>query len=271
MNQDLVRADAFARRVLSQLSTDIVPFEGGVAYLDRDFPLRYDSNLLWIDEPGTATAERWVDEAERILGSRHYRHRKVVVSDLDAMRRLTPGFVAHGYTADGGVLMVRRGEPDRPPDGIPVEEVSFDEVRPLLEEIQRLALGATDDETVRMLTDHAGKLAETIGARFFATRIEGRLVGCCQLYVEGDEAQVESVGTLEEFRGRGLARAFVLAASDAARQEGAEWVHLWADADDWPQHWYRKLGFHVAAQVADFRLGPEAEAAAMSAAKSPEA
>ena len=53
MNEDLIRAHAFARRMRSRLCTDALPFPGGVAYLDRDFPLRYDSNLLWVDDPET--------------------------------------------------------------------------------------------------------------------------------------------------------------------------------------------------------------------------
>ena len=271
VNEDLLRADAFARRMLSQLSTDVIAFEGGVAYLDSDFPLRYDSNLLWVDDPERAPAARWIEEAERILGGRGYRHRKVMVSEPDAVQRLAPGFADHGYTLDGGVLMVQRGEPDRPPDIAIVEEMTYDEVRPLLEDIQRHSRAATDDEIVRTLTDHAGKLAEMAGARFFVATSEGRPAGCCQLFVDGDEAQVESVETLEEFRGRGLARAFVLAAAEAGREAGANWVHLWADTDDWPQHWYRRLGFHEAATTSNFERWPEAETAAIAAAKSPEA
>ena len=114
MSEDLVRAHAFARRMRSRLCTDALPFPGGVAYLDRDFPLRYDSNLLWVDDPATAPAARWAEEAERILGVRGYRHRRVVVPDLAAAERLTEAFVALGYEADGGVLMVQRAEPDRP-------------------------------------------------------------------------------------------------------------------------------------------------------------
>jgi ribosomal protein S18 acetylase RimI-like enzyme len=94
-----------------------------------------------------------------------------------------------------------------------------------------------------MLVDHHGKLADTIGARFFAARVDGRLAGSCELYLDGDEAQIESVDTLQEYRGRGLASAIVLRAAAEARAAGATWIHLYADGDDWPQHWYVKLGF----------------------------
>jgi ribosomal protein S18 acetylase RimI-like enzyme len=209
---NLARADAFAKRQLERTSTDVEPFDGGTAFLDRDFPLRYDSNLLWIDDPGDAPVDRWLGEADRILGGRGYRHRKVVVPDPDAQRRLEVGFAENGYGIDRVRLMVHRGEPE--------------------------------------------------------------LVGSCELHIDGVEAEVDSVDTLEEHRNHGHASAFVLAAVAAARERGASWVHLWADAADWPQHWYRRLGFRVAADVADFLKWPEDEEphdeGTLSAAKSPD-
>jgi ribosomal protein S18 acetylase RimI-like enzyme len=51
------------------------------------------------------------------------------------------------------------------------------------------------------------------------------------------------VATLERFRGRGIARAVVLAAADAARAAGNDLVFLCADTQDWPIELYRRLGF----------------------------
>ena len=67
--------------------------------------------------------------------------------------------------------------------------------------------------------------------------------------MHGDVAQVEDVGTLEEFRGKGVARNIVLRAVDEARAAGASLVFLFADANDWPQHLYGRLGFDVARPV----------------------
>lgn len=256
---DLARARAFDRRLTDRLSTDVVPFDGGVAYLDRDFPRRFAANFLWVDDAGTAPVEHWIREADRILGGDGLRHRKVVFQEPTATERMAFGFAEHGYVLDRGVLMVQRDEPERAHDVVQVEEIVFEEARPLIEEATRRAPWATDDETARMLTDYRGKLARTIGARFFMARIDGRPAGCCELYVDGDEAQVESVDTLQEFRGRGLASAFVLRAAAEGRAAGAEWVHLWADADDWPQQWYARLGFREAARAVDFMRWPEGE------------
>jgi GNAT superfamily N-acetyltransferase len=265
---DLLRAYAFARRRLERTSTDAIAFDGGVAFLDREFPLYYDGNLLWVEDAGAASADRWHTEADRILGRRGYRHRKVVVVDPDAQRRLEPGFAQHGYAIDRLLPMVQREEPARPIDRSTVEEVSFAEVRPLIEAVNRRQPWATDEEVIRTLTDHRGKLASTVGARFVAARVEGELVGSCELHVDGDEAEIDAVDTLDEHRNRGLASAFVTAAADAARKSGATWVHLWADAEDWPRRWYERLGFRTVAQVADFLRWPDEDVVGMRVAKS---
>jgi GNAT superfamily N-acetyltransferase len=56
-------------------------------------------------------------------------------------------------------------------------------------------------------------------------------------------AMIDEVGTLRAYRQRGLARAVVSAAVGAARAWGAGLIVVPADADDWPQLMYRRLGF----------------------------
>src|SRR5262249_48517407 len=85
--------------------------------------------------------------------------------------------------------------------------------------------------------------AQLIGARFFMARVDGVPAGRCKLYLDGYDAQVESVATLEEHRGRGVARAVVLAATRAALASGAGHVFIVADDADWPKHLYERLGY----------------------------
>jgi predicted GNAT family acetyltransferase len=73
--------------------------------------------------------------------------------------------------------------------------------------------------------------------------VDGQPASVCELYVLGDVAQVEDVNTIEEFRGRGLGSAVVLAAADAARARGCDVVFLIADDADWPKDLYARLGF----------------------------
>jgi ribosomal protein S18 acetylase RimI-like enzyme len=84
--------------------------------------------------------------------------------------------------------------------------------------------------------------------------VDGEVVSYADLYQDGADAQVEDVGTLDEHRGRGYASAVVLAAIEASRRDGAELVFLVADANDWPQELYRRLGFETVGNYTKFFL-----------------
>jgi ribosomal protein S18 acetylase RimI-like enzyme len=82
-----------------------------------------------------------------------------------------------------------------------------------------------------------------VRARYFAILADGEVVSYTDLYQDGADAQIEDVGTLHEHRERGYASAVVLAAIEVARAEGADFVFLVADLEDWPKELYRRLGF----------------------------
>jgi N-acetylglutamate synthase-like GNAT family acetyltransferase len=259
LNEDLARVTAFEHRRDERMSTEVVPIPGGYAYLDRAFTLRYMANFLFIDDASAAPAARWIEDADRILGDAGCRHRMAIFADPEEADRVSMAFLEDGYTADGGVLLVHRDAPRRPHGIDAVEEVSFEELRPLVEKMYRREPWASDEATVQALVGYKGKLERTIGARFFVARVDGEPASCCELYLEGDDAQVESVDTLEEYRNRGLASATVLRAAAEARAGGASFVYLWADDDDWPRHWYATLGFREAARGMGFLKWPPGE------------
>jgi ribosomal protein S18 acetylase RimI-like enzyme len=78
----------------------------------------------------------------------------------------------------------------------------------------------------------------------------------CRLYTYDGLGQVDEVGTLEERRGRGHARAAVAAAADTATAEGCQAVFMVTDAADWPQHLYRSLGFDEIGSTYEFLKVP---------------
>ena len=80
-------------------------------------------------------------------------------------------------------------------------------------------------------------------ARYFAILVGGEVVSYTDLYQDGADAQIEDVGTRHEHRGRGYASAVVLRAIAEAHKDGAEFVFLVADLEDWPKELYRRLGF----------------------------
>jgi GNAT superfamily N-acetyltransferase len=249
MEDDLRRYLAYERRISERLSTRVEPFRHGMAFLDDGYPLRYDSNYLELFEPAPdATFDGLLAEADRILAS--FGHREVLVNHEGDGVRLEQAFAAAGWEVERDWLMVLRRQPDRPA-ALAVEELPFEQVRELIREVNLREHG--DPDAVEMLTDYEAKLERVVGARFFAARVDGTLAGSCELYVEGRDAQVEMVNTLEEHRGRGVARSVVLAAIDAARRGGAERVWIVADELDWPKDLYTKLGFDRVATVWQFR------------------
>jgi GNAT superfamily N-acetyltransferase len=116
-----------------------------------------------------------------------------------------------------------------------------------------------DEEIVRQLVGMRAALAGAVpAARFFVGRADGVDAAVTTLYSDGATAQVEDVATLRDYRRRGLARATVSAAIDAAVEMGHELVFIVADEDDWPKELYARLGFDPIGRTWAFtRPGPE--------------
>ncbi len=237
---DLERITAFRRWTEDVTSNRIEPWRFGTALYRDDYPDRWDSNFLRVERPvGDATASELAAEADRTLEG----------------ARVATGLVELGYAADRLVYLALRRPPDREPPPLQVEEADFATVRPFIVRTNLVAHGGNPPETAEILADFREVLIERVGARFFATRIDGHIVGCCELYVGEGVAQIESVDTLEAYRNRGVARAFLAAAITAAR-DAADLVFLIADAADWPQGLYGKLGFDPVGTYRQFTKPP---------------
>jgi ribosomal protein S18 acetylase RimI-like enzyme len=143
--------------------------------------------------------------------------------------------------------MVAVRPPDRPAPGRLAREVTWAELRPAVELSTAREPYATAPEVVRQLVDRMERLRAAATVRHFAVPAPdgAGFAAYCHLFLGAAPgcAQVEEVATFEEWRGRGFARAVVLAAVDAARAAGADCTWLYADAEDWPKELYRKLGF----------------------------
>lgn len=230
------------------------PSARGLAVTHPRFPKRYDSNYLWIERPVPDAAAADLDaEVGEALPS--FEHRQVVVNDDEAGARLAPGFAALGYDPTRLVVMEHRRQPDVEPT-VPVVEVSFEQGRPLFEESLRREPFVDSDELLASFVGWRALLEERAGARFFVGRVDGADAGGSELYRRDGVAMVEDVFTLEEFRGRGVARATVLAAVGAARAGGDDLVFLHAVADERPQGLYAALGFDPIGHVWSFLRSP---------------
>jgi len=242
MPEDIERIRAFVRRYEEVTSTRIEPFRWGTALFNDEFPVRYDSNFLRLERSrGDATPHDLAAEADRLLGG--FAHREIIADDVAEADRIAAGMGALGYKVDRLLFMRLTEKRPRPSVDVVVEEFDFDTIRPHLVELARRYEEKPTDEVAAVLADFGRVLVDRMGARFFGVRVDGQPVASCELYVHQGVAQIEDVGTLEEFRGRGFARAFVSRAIIEGIDAGADLVFLIADDDDWPKEFYGRLGF----------------------------
>jgi hypothetical protein len=172
----------------------------------------------------------------------HVAHRRAAIERDAVAARLAPAFAAAGWQVQRNVLMLLRRERDRAAAPGLAREVGGAELRAV--EAQTIAEhGDRDPELIEELLDGRAAFARAGGGRYFVGAVDG--VDACHatLYSDGVIAQVEDVGTITAFRGRGLARAVCCAAIDAAVEARHEMVFIAADDEDWPKELYARLGF----------------------------
>lgn len=191
-------------------------------------------------------------EAERLQAPAGLRHRKIEVHrGGDA---LVEGFKAAGWTPERVVVMLLRPDADqRGAAQAPVREVEFPAVRSLMEQWYGEAMSAAE---ARDLGDADADSARTSGARYFLTERDGEPAASCMLLAGEGIGQVEEVYTAKPYRGAGLASAVVRTAIAAARERGDDLIMIMADADDWPQRLYERLGFETVDTYRSFTRKP---------------
>jgi ribosomal protein S18 acetylase RimI-like enzyme len=240
---------SFIHGIEERSSTRIVPFRWGRAFFNDDFPRSWAHNFLLVEgAPVDFTAEGLAAEADRLHTAAGHAHRQVEVDDEATGRSLQTSFERFGWSVDRLLAMAHRRAPDRPLDPRGAEEVGFDAVRPALERFLGSAPYGDSPETIRQLVERTLITAQATDVRHFAARVDGVVASTCQLYSDGRTAQIEDVQTIEDYRGRGLARATVSLALAEARAAGHDLVFLVADYDDWPKQMYARLGFAPAAR-----------------------
>src|SRR5512132_3830077 len=245
------RAFALMDRMDERTAERLEPTPFGPVLVHTRLARVHDLNFLRAEEPGDATAEELAAEAERIQGAAGIGHRRVNIRGEEQRERLEPQFVRLGWEPQRFVVMVQRREPDRPAEH-EVREVDEPTLRPLWAEAIRSEPHGKDEALVQQILEHRRDAGKAIPTQYFAAEVGGRLVAHAELYSEDGVGQVENVFTLPDYRGSGLARAVVLRGLAESHDAGNDLTFLVADADDWPQRLYEKLGFETVGRYARF-------------------
>jgi ribosomal protein S18 acetylase RimI-like enzyme len=147
-----------------------------------------------------------------------------------------------GFTAERFCVMVRHRSPDRAVETGQVSQVDWETYRlGRRQEIESWAPTTLIAEQALAKQELTRRILDTT---YYAVLKDGAPVSFCEVRREGSAAQIEFVETLASYRRRGLARQVVTAALDAVR--AVPFVFLVADLFDWPQHFYKRLGFETA-------------------------
>jgi GNAT superfamily N-acetyltransferase len=249
---ELARLRAHRRALLERSTARAEPFAHGVAYFTPAHPTKWDLNLLVVEDASGTSAEELIAAAERLQAPAALRHRKIEIQT--GGEPFVDAFKAAGWSAERLILMLLRpGRDQRGEAHAEVREVDYPAVRELMEQWYGEAMSASE---ARDLADADADTALTSGARFFLTERDGAAAACCMLLPGDGVGQVEEVYTAKRFRGQGLASAVVRVAIAVALQRGDELIMIMADADDWPQRLYERLGFETVDEFRTFTRKP---------------
>jgi GNAT superfamily N-acetyltransferase len=249
---ELARLRAHRRALFERSTGRAEPLAHGAAYFTPAHPTKWDLNLLLVEDASQTSAEELIAEAERHQAPAGLRHRKIEIhSGGDPFVDV---FKAAGWIAQRLIVMLLRpGKDQRGEAPAEVREVEFGAVRDLMEQWYGEAMSAAE---ARDLADADADSALATGARFFSAERDGVPAACCMLLPGDGIGQVEEVYTAKPFRGQGLASAVVRAAIAAAQERGDELIMIMADADDWPQRLYERLGFETVDEYRTFTRKP---------------
>jgi ribosomal protein S18 acetylase RimI-like enzyme len=246
--QTLERIVAHLRRADEDAVDDIVPTRHGTALLTPSLPLVWQLNAVRVEDPRAGPGEV-AAEAEAVLGDAG--HRKLVVHDPSHGAKLAPPLAADGWNVYRLLVMVRDRPAERSVRAGAGAEVDRDTGAATLAAFRREQPFGWQEAAVEQLAAMDERYARASRARDFAAPPEDPACAC-RLYTANGLAQVDEVGTLEARRNEGHASAAVTAASETAAGEGCDPVFLLTDAGDWPQAWYRRLGFSPIGSVYEF-------------------
>ena len=236
----LDRAWSFEATLQDRCAERTAEFDFGTALFRSDLARVYDENFLRVERGfDQVSARQLVSDADRLQGAAALGHRKIIVPDEAAGRRLDPELAQRRFRRSVLLTMAYAGGTPAAP-AHPVGEVEMAELRS-----SRLDAFVSDlhSQAARQIVAHLELLAGVVPTRGYAVMVDGKPASWCVLYEEGGIGQIDDVVTMGRYRRRGFARAVVLAALRASLESGNELTFLVADDADWPKHLYAEIGF----------------------------
>lgn len=218
------------------------------------WPSSYAHNALVLTaDPGPDTTLAWVERALSGLAHRQ------VLAFCPMSDATVAGLAGAGYEIQPEVLMARPGA--APPLAVPA--VAVDQVDPYAAEVQALQdrlwreewLPDASQQMVDELVDRRSELdraGEAVTLVVHDDEEGGLPVACLDVTVRDGIAELDGLATLASYRGRAYGQALMARGFSHAVAAGADLVALTALVEDWPRHWYARLGFDT--------LGPATEA-----------
>jgi GNAT superfamily N-acetyltransferase len=220
------------------------PFPAGVAYYNDELPLVWDVNFIRVDRPAVDLVG-WVERLQTGQG-----HFKVLIEDPALVEAHSPELIGRGFGRRDLVALARTPGGTLDPA---VREVPYDEVKPFRFEVHMEQLTPPRKD----VADQVGRVHDrtwpVTGERWLVIYEDDRPAGHLILYSNDGLAQIEDVGVLNRFRGRGLARRLIEHALEIAAADH-DTVFITAETEDWPHAFYKRLGFEHVEDRADFLL-----------------
>jgi len=207
---------------------------------DRQRPLLWDANYLYVQHRGRADAEALVRAAVRTLGSADGARGGIVIAGASEGAQLDEPFAALGWRA-GPLLLMAHRHPQHlagAPGGRPVDDTEATPARRAV----ILDGGRGGESVADQILSRAALIARLTEGASYGAEHEGSVASSCVVLRRGSVAQLDDIGTAPAARGRGLGRAVVSVATQRARERAAL-VFLCADPLDWPRHLYARLGY----------------------------
>jgi uncharacterized protein (DUF952 family)/GNAT superfamily N-acetyltransferase len=229
----LARATAFERSVAERRAAVVLPVDGGVACLDPRVPASWEHNALWVtSDPDAVTI---VAESDRVLAG--FAHRRMVA--------FRPPPADLGWEVEE--LRVQVLDPAAPDPHVPggrvvavTQEVMAGLWAPSWRRDQPGIDEADADDLLRR-ESFADAHVRVVDLAVLGD--DGIPVAGTQLRIDGATAVIEAVMTAPSARERGHGRALVGDAIRRARAAGCDVIWLLCQADNWPRHWYERMGF----------------------------